>query len=505
MGFCVIEHSLQGDPSTKLEQLYSIYSEFNSLLDKYPQYTKETCFLHLPKYRIIPGWSETLTNYVNDGDTLRVDLFPIAPEVVQKFHSQYSTTELPENLNHIVGELKLKKKENEKKVLPSISITTNMTSPRGKVHHFSDIVLGRQFNISIARVPSCSYTSKLPHLITIKTPVLKKDIPALWFRSSIKTSVSKIEDVQPFTLLYFHDCNEDLGMISSSLEVLSQTLQCNILAIEYPSYGIYEYEYSDELMETNLKLAYSYLVGILNKRPERILVLGKGVGAAVALLVSSKKDKKVKKVPCAGVILVSPKMDPASFGKGIFENTKTLKKVKVPTFIVYGEKYRFAQAMKKLQVLLPAVQSVVGLPEVGEDLEGIAFDEYMEILMKFVSAVFPEFIGVMTGRALEQLKPMKYIENPLDVINKTLERFGLEKYRDQFICFGFMGVQDLILMTDEDISMMGINEEDALKVNKMIESLKVEISEKRGRHGSEGFGPVVNSTPEILPCKTPRF
>lgn len=56
--------------------------------------------------------------------------------------------------------------------------------------------------------------------------------------------------------VYFHGNAEDVGMSYSLLVKLSVTLECSVLAVEYPGYGVYK----SEQAEAETLLANAHLV-----------------------------------------------------------------------------------------------------------------------------------------------------------------------------------------------------------------------------------------------------
>ncbi|EMD43125.1 hypothetical protein KM1_008520 [Entamoeba histolytica HM-3:IMSS] len=505
MGYCVIEHTYHSSTeNSKSQGIYSLYSEFSSIIEKVqPPIRQEGTFCHIPSIRVIPNWNDSISMYASDGDTLQVDIFPIQLEVIKKFHNEYSTTRLPEKFNSMLREAK----QQVEKSATMLSPSNQLTSPRMRVHHISDVVFGRAFNVAMSQKPPCSYTKALPHLIYIKTGNVKKDIPALWFKCSMKSSTS----IEPVTIMYMHDCGEDLGLITSSLELLTETMHCNILAFEYPSYGLFDQPYSDELLATNAEYVYSYITSILHKPTSRLILCGKGVGAAVSLMLASKKKTKKNETIAAGVIMISPKMDPSTFGKGIFENAKMIKMVKIPVFAIYGQQDRFAGGMKKLQSIIKNAQDFICIPEASDDIESSYYNEYSETLSSFIVKLFPEFSLLFNGAELEKMKPNKYNDSPIEVMKKLLTPLGLEQYAEVFICFGYISQDDLFSMDDEELAMIGLPSEDLSKLKEFLKKKRSNSShamDKRIRGGSmNGPNPITpDLTNDIIsPPKTPHF
>ena len=66
------------------------------------------------------------------------------------------------------------------------------------------------------------------------------------------------------------------GIAYNFLRDLSSKLACNILAVEYPGYGIYEgHEASEELIEEDAQAAFIYLVCFFKVPEHNIIVFGR--------------------------------------------------------------------------------------------------------------------------------------------------------------------------------------------------------------------------------------
>ncbi len=65
-------------------------------------------------------------------------------------------------------------------------------------------------------------------------------------------------------LIYFHGNGEDLGLLYDLVKFVSQNCKVNIIAVEYPSYGLYkDKEVSEERIISDAEVIYDY---ILNKK-----------------------------------------------------------------------------------------------------------------------------------------------------------------------------------------------------------------------------------------------
>ncbi|KAL7720171.1 SAM domain-containing protein [Entamoeba marina] len=507
MGYCFINHTYHAKQISSSNTMCSVFSKLSVVLDAItPSPNTDTIFCHIPAINVIPSWDDTISTYANDGDSIEMNIYPITSESINKFHKDFPSAPIPDFLQEHI---------NHRKEEPTIATPVNTpTTPRIRISRIGDMVLGRAFNVAMANKPPCSYTQSLPHLIWIKTGDVKKDIPALWYKCSFNSN----NKVEPVTILYCHDCGEDLGLISGSLELLCETMHCNILAFEYPSYGLYNHSYSDELLSKNADYVYLYLTGLLGKPSNRLIIVGKGIGSAVALVLGRAKHKLKNHTDiAAGIILISPKMDPSAFGyKGIFENSKTIKSVKLPVFGIYGELDKFASCAKKLESYLKSTHQFVSIPYGSDDIEVRHYDEYSESISTFITKMFPEFSSLFSGAALEKMKPTEFSQSPIDVIKELLSTIGLERYTETFICFGYMCIEDLQTMGDEEVEMIGLSAEDGKKLLEFInvgKNMKPKRRKSNKRHNRSESGTVIRfstaspslNESEDFKALTPRF
>ena len=505
MSFCILHLQYKTQPIIQTESLFALYSPFKVILSKLNEIikttslTEETVFCHIPTLRIIPNWDDPISTHCEESAKILIEIYPIQSSSVIQFHNEYSTVILPSHLQHFIDE----EKQRIKRITIQQQSQSSPLSPRMKITSSVKAMIGRTFNAMIVQKPSCSYTKQLQHLITIKTGNIKKDIPALWYKAS-KTTTNQHE---PVTLLYFHDYNEDLGLISQSLKVLCETMHCNILAFEYPSYGIYEQNYSDETLANNSDYVYSYLTMILKKQPDHVIFVGKGIGAAIALKLASTKKSK-RKVVASGVILISPKMDPSSFGKGIFENKKTIKNVSIPVFCLSGSLDKNCCDLKKLQNLVKSPHDFVKIEGASDDLEDLYFGEYTETLSSFIVKLFPEYSHLFSGKELENAKPNQFKESPIEIVTSFLKQLHLEQYTEMFICFGYISIDDIMSMQDEEIDMIGMEEKDSNILKEYMKKKRLQVnrfsrSESLQQIEFEGSDEIVCITPDICSAVYP--
>ncbi len=87
-------------------------------------------------------------------------------------------------------------------------------------------------------------------------------------------------------LIYFHGNAEDIGLSYRDLDILKKSLKINILAIEYPGYGLYKDDdgCSADKIKEDCEYVYKYVrqeISGLNESD--ILIFGRSIGTGPAI------------------------------------------------------------------------------------------------------------------------------------------------------------------------------------------------------------------------------
>lgn len=81
-------------------------------------------------------------------------------------------------------------------------------------------------------------------------------------------------------LLFFHGNAEDLGLAFDLLYLVGQRLKMHVLAVEYPSYGLYkDTEPTEERILEDATMIYDYLVTVVGLREKDIILFGRSMGS----------------------------------------------------------------------------------------------------------------------------------------------------------------------------------------------------------------------------------
>mmetsp|Transcript_6093 Transcript_6093/g.14500 ORF Transcript_6093/g.14500 Transcript_6093/m.14500 type:complete len:433 (+) Transcript_6093:68-1366(+) len=114
-------------------------------------------------------------------------------------------------------------------------------------------------------------------------------IPCLWFPAPKAATV----------ILFFHANAEDLGMSFAVLRHIRDQFKVNVLAVEYPGYGLLHHmEPSEDAVYEVALTAFRFLVDEIGVRYSQIILFGRSLGSGPAVFLAAQ-------YPVGGLILVS--------------------------------------------------------------------------------------------------------------------------------------------------------------------------------------------------------
>jgi len=118
----------------------------------------------------------------------------------------------------------------------------------------------------------------------------KESMPALFLTSNSAR----------FMMLYLHSNAEDLGRCYHFCNMLRLQFQVNVLAVEYPGYGICSGGQADEeSVIANALLGFRFITQVLKFQSEDVILVGRSIGSGPTLSLASKYR-------VYGVILICP-------------------------------------------------------------------------------------------------------------------------------------------------------------------------------------------------------
>lgn len=158
-------------------------------------------------------------------------------------------------------------------------------------------------------------------------------IPCLWFPAPKAATV----------ILFFHANAEDLGMSFAVLRHIRDQFKVNVLAVEYPGYGLlHQMEPSEDAVYEVALTAFRFLVDEIGVRYSQIILFGRSLGSGPAVFLAAQ-------YPVGGLILVSAfssiraavqsivgRMVAWTFSER-FPNSKIIANVSCSTLFIHGE------------------------------------------------------------------------------------------------------------------------------------------------------------------------
>eukprot|EP00927_Polykrikos_kofoidii_P077042 TRINITY_DN74031_c0_g1_i1.p1 TRINITY_DN74031_c0_g1~~TRINITY_DN74031_c0_g1_i1.p1 ORF type:complete len:401 (+),score=52.71 TRINITY_DN74031_c0_g1_i1:120-1322(+) len=158
-------------------------------------------------------------------------------------------------------------------------------------------------------------------------------IPCLWFPAPKAATV----------ILFFHANAEDLGMSFAVLKHMRDQFKVNVLAVEYPGYGLlHGMTPSEDAVYEVALTAFRYLVDEVNVRYSQIILFGRSLGSGPAVYLAAQ-------YPVGGLILVSAFSSIKGAVQSIvgrlfawtfkerFPNHKIIANVSCSTLFIHGE------------------------------------------------------------------------------------------------------------------------------------------------------------------------
>lgn len=256
-----------------------------------------------------------------------------------------------------------------------------------------------------------------------------KHIPCLFLKA---TSNSRC----PKYAIFFHGNAEDINLANEMLSHIRFTLNINVLAPEFPGYGIYQgYPKEEQLFEDSLSV-YDYMTETMKISKNNIIVFGRSLGTAVATYLASKRA-------LTSLVLISPLLSIRNVVKDMlgrfvsfavrdkFRNYKMIEEVQCPILIIHGQNdslikyYHATELYNRSKAPCELI-----LPENMDHNEFDFFHEFSEPLLDFISrnAIFAYTDPCNPIFNPELLKPPELFKQPQknwNCLNALLKKFSL--------------------------------------------------------------------------------
>lgn len=138
-----------------------------------------------------------------------------------------------------------------------------------------------------------------------------------------------------YTILFSHGNAEDIGDMRPFYEEL-RSAGFSIFAYDYQGYGTSEGKATELHVYEDAEAAYEYLTGTMKLPPERVISMGRSLGAAVAIDLASKKKVAgvVAQSSFATAFRVLTRVPLLPWDK--FRNIDKIGKVNCPVLVMHG-------------------------------------------------------------------------------------------------------------------------------------------------------------------------
>eukprot|EP01017_Pseudomicrothorax_dubius_P003603 TRINITY_DN10552_c0_g1_i1.p1 TRINITY_DN10552_c0_g1~~TRINITY_DN10552_c0_g1_i1.p1 ORF type:complete len:370 (+),score=40.39 TRINITY_DN10552_c0_g1_i1:3-1112(+) len=197
-------------------------------------------------------------------------------------------------------------------------------------------------------IPQKSYNARTYHSLMCSVPNRRTgaSIPCLHIHSSGKP--------RPNVIFYFHGNSEDVGMCFSLGFMFFEKYNADIVLVEYPGYGIYAGEPSEEGILSDAEAVLAYFISAKGYAVQNVFLVGRSMGSGSAVHLASRFDPRAKTGPTAGnvggVVLLTPFTSIQEVGEdkagyilskilpNIFDNASKIGRVTAPTLIIHGKR-----------------------------------------------------------------------------------------------------------------------------------------------------------------------
>jgi pimeloyl-ACP methyl ester carboxylesterase len=211
-----------------------------------------------------------------------------------------------------------------------------------------------------------------------------KHIPCLLLRANTNS-------ICPKYVIFFHGNAEDINLAFEMLSHIRFTLSINVIAPEFPGYGIYSgYPKEEQLFQDSLSV-YDYMTKELNIPSNNIIIFGRSLGTSVGTFLASQR-------PATALVLISPLLSiryvvKDMLGKFVsyavrdrFKNYEMIEQVQFPILIIHGQNdslikyYHATELYNRSKAPCELI-----LPENMDHNEFDFFHEFSEPLLDFIS------------------------------------------------------------------------------------------------------------------------
>ncbi|EGR31280.1 hypothetical protein IMG5_114380, partial [Ichthyophthirius multifiliis] len=149
---------------------------------------------------------------------------------------------------------------------------------------------------------------------------------------------------------------EDLGYSYEFLSFLRKNLKLNIIAVEYPGYGLYNGEANSEKIQQDALLVYDFVHKIMNVPNKNILVFGRSIGSGPACFLASQRIIGCLILMCPYTCIGDVVRDIIGpFGKFLvqdrFRNIDFIQKVSCDILFIHGKDDKLINFKHSIQLM----------------------------------------------------------------------------------------------------------------------------------------------------------
>ncbi|CAM9736027.1 unnamed protein product [Ectocarpus sp. 13 AM-2016] len=146
-------------------------------------------------------------------------------------------------------------------------------------------------------------------------------------------------------LLFCHGTSSDLGMTRRSLETLGDMLDCHVIGVEYPGYGLMTHDESNEQsVNAAVRVAFLHITEVMGWPADRVVVMGRslGSGPAACLAREFQPGALFLLAPFTGVGDMAESIVGGTlasmFNLNQWDNKKAVAETTCPTLVLHGLK-----------------------------------------------------------------------------------------------------------------------------------------------------------------------
>lgn len=191
--------------------------------------------------------------------------------------------------------------------------------------------------------------------------------------------------------IFFHGNAEDINLSYEILKYIRYSIGCNVIAPEYPGYGMYPGRPNQEQIYEDSIIIYDFLVNTVKIPWRNLILIGRSLGTSPSTYLSSQRE-------VAGLVLISPMYSIkrvvkdligkilSSFIVDTFENYKYIPNVKSPILIIHGQNDVLINYKHSIDLYnLTKSPCELVLPEHMDHNEFDFYQEFSEPLVDFIS------------------------------------------------------------------------------------------------------------------------